>query len=252
MSAPVARVKRIVYRHEMRVSSKRPPADPRANQKERTRAALVEAARELLRAGTPPTVAEAAERARVSRATAYRYFPTHDTLLVEAGNITPASEPVEALVAGLVGDDPEERLLTVLERFIRIVFAEEPAMRTALRGYQDSWLAARARGEQAPAPVREGRRMRWLDKILEPARERLSAAELLRLKRALALVLSPDAMVVLKDVCRIQGEEEGLEVLRWAARALLRAGLATPERAPRPARARAAGARPSATAARRR
>jgi hypothetical protein len=33
-------------------------------------------------------------------------------------------------------------------------------------------------------------------------------------------------MVVLKDVCRIESADEGIEVLRWAARALLRAGLA--------------------------
>ncbi|MBD0273630.1 MAG: TetR/AcrR family transcriptional regulator, partial [Acetobacteraceae bacterium] len=47
-----------------------PAPDPRANQKERTRAALVAAASELLRRGTPPTVAAAAEAAKVSRATA--------------------------------------------------------------------------------------------------------------------------------------------------------------------------------------
>lgn len=199
------------------------PRDLRANQKERTRAALVEAAREMLRAGTPPTVAEAAEKARVSRATAYRYFPTHDALLIEAGNITPATQPVEELVQSLPGEDPEQRLLTVLDRFIPIVFAEEAAMRAALRTYQDTWLASRARGETLP--VRQGRRMRWLEKILEPARRQLTAAEFRRLQCALALVLSPDAMVVLKDVCHVGSEKEGLEVLRWAATAMLRAGL---------------------------
>ncbi|HYD55734.1 MAG TPA: helix-turn-helix domain-containing protein [Burkholderiales bacterium] len=204
--------------------SARARPDRRANQKARTRAALVEAARALLHAGAPPTVAEAAERARVSRATAYRYFPTPDALLIEAGNITPASQPVEELVQNLEGDDPEARVLAVLERFIPIVFAEETSMRAALRTYQDTWLASRARGERSP-PVREGRRMRWLEKALEPARERLSEAQLRRLRYALALVLSPDAMVVLKDVCRIQDDKEGLAVLRWAASALLRAGL---------------------------
>jgi AcrR family transcriptional regulator len=204
------------------------PRDLRANQKERTRVALVEAARELLRAGTPPTVAEAAEKARVSRATAYRYFPTHDALLIEAGNITPATEPVEELVRNLQGEDTQERLLSVLDRFIPIVFAEEAAMRAALRTYQDTWLATRSRGETLP--VRQGRRMRWLEKILEPARKQLSAAEFRRLQCALALVLSPDAMVVLKDVCHIGSEKEGLQVLRWAAVAMLRAGLADAKR----------------------
>jgi AcrR family transcriptional regulator len=209
----------------MPVSHRPRRPDLRANQKARTRAALVAAARELLRAGTPPTVAEAAQRAQVSRATAYRYFPTPDALLIEAGNITPASQPVEALVQALEGDDPEARVLKVLDRFLPIVFAEETSMRAALRTYQDTWFAGRARGERT-LPVREGRRMRWLEKALEPARATLTEAQLRRLRYALALVLSPDAMVVLKDVCRIEKNEEAIAVLRWAAQAMLRAGLA--------------------------
>ena len=222
MNATVAAVKRHPYHGEMPVSQR---SGPRSHQKERTRSALVDAARSLLRAGTAPTVAEAAEHARVSRATAYRYFPTHDALLIEAGNITPAVQPVEELLQNLPSDDPEERLRSVLDRFIPIVFAEEAAMRAALRTYQDTWLANRARGEQA-LPVREGRRMRWLDKVLEPVRRDLTEAQLRRLRNALALVLSPDAMVVMKDACRIQSDKEALEVLRWAGSALLRAGLA--------------------------
>ena len=48
----------------------------RVNQKMRTRRALIEAARELVRQGERPTVAKAAKLALVSDATAYRYFPT--------------------------------------------------------------------------------------------------------------------------------------------------------------------------------
>jgi AcrR family transcriptional regulator len=215
-------VKRPLYHGEMKVSRSR---DTRAQQKERTREALVGAARALLRAGTPPTVAEAAEAARVSRATAYRYFPTHESLLVEVANITPATQPVEELLESLPSEDAEERLLALLDRFNPIVFAEEASMRTALRAYQDTWLESRGKGERS-IPVREGRRMRWLDKVLEPVRHDLSEAQWRRLRCALALTLSIDAMVVMKDVCRIDNEKEALEILRWAASALLRAGLA--------------------------
>lgn len=210
-----------------------PGKDRRANQKERTRQALVEAARGILRAGTPPTVARAAEQARVSRATAYRYFPTHESLLLEAGNITPATQPVEDLLRNLPSEDPEARLLALLDRFHPIVVAEEASLRTALRTYLDTWLESRGRGERS-VPVREGRRMRWLERVLEPVRSELGEAQFRRVRAALALTMSIDALVVMKDVCRIDSDEEAQAVLRWAATALLRAGLA--EARGRPAR----------------
>jgi AcrR family transcriptional regulator len=195
----------------------------RANQKERTRAALVGAARELARAGGAPTVAEAAEHARVSRATAYRYFPTQESLLLEVGDVTPAVASVEEMLEKLTGEDPQERLAALLDKFNPIVVAEEVALRTALRVYLDTWLEARKRGEAAPK-VREGRRMRWLDTVLEPVRRQLAKAEWRRLRAALALTLSIDALVVMKDVAQLD-DDEAQAVLRWAALALLRAGL---------------------------
>jgi len=185
-----------------------------------------------MRAGASPTVAEAAEAALVSRATAYRYFPTHESLLIEISNITPSTQPVETLIENLAGSDVEARLLALLERFNPIVVAEEVPMRTALRTYLDTWLKAHARGDKAVA-VREGRRMRWLDKVLEPARRDLTETQYRRLRAALALTLSIDAMVVMKDVCRIESDKEAFAVLRWAGTALLRAALAEAKAAKR-------------------
>jgi AcrR family transcriptional regulator len=197
--------------------------DFRANQKERTRAALVDAATAMLRRGTPPTVAEAAEEARVSRATAYRYFPTQEALLLEITSLTPLVAPVEEALAKLTSDDVEERLLVVLDTLNPIALSDEIAMRTALRLYQDIWLANH--GSNDAAPVREGRRMRWLERVLEPVRADLTDQQWNRLRYALALTMNIDAIAIMKDVCRIEDDDEVLEVLRWAARALLRAGL---------------------------
>lgn len=197
--------------------------DLRANQKERTREALVAAAKDLAHAGAAPTVAEAAEHARVSRATAYRYFPTQESLLVEVSDLTPMVAPVEDMLAKLDDDDVEDRLAKLIDTFHPIVVAEEVPLRTALRVYLDTWLEARSRGETAPR-VREGRRMRWLDVALEPARRQLPKAEWRRLRAALALTLSIDALVVMKDVAQLD-DEEALSVLRWAALTLLRASL---------------------------
>jgi AcrR family transcriptional regulator len=197
----------------------------RVNQKERTRAALVQAATGLLRRGTPPTVAEAAEAAKVSRATAYRYFPTQEALLIEVAGVSAATAPVEEWINAMPpGGDAEEGLLRLLDVCNRIMFAEEATMRTALRAYMDTWLESRRNGVEAPV-VREGRRMRWLDRALAPARGRFSEPQWRRLRAALALTLSTEALIVMKDVCRFEDEEEALGVLAWAASALLRAGL---------------------------
>lgn len=222
MNGGLPAVKRLSYHYEMTISDKK---DLRAKQKARTRKALVDAARGLLRAGTAPTVAETALAVGISRATAYRYFPTQDSLLLEAGNITPAAEPVEALLETLRDDDPEAGLLAVLDRFYPIVLSEEVAMRTALRTYLDTWISSRGSGGQ-PVPVREGRRMRWIDRVLAPVQRDLTGAQYRRLRAALALTLGTDALVVMKDVCRIESNKEALDVLRWSARALMRAGLA--------------------------
>lgn len=197
------------------------PQDPRANQKARTRAAIVAAAQELQREGTAPTIEQAAERARVSRATAYRYFPTREALLIELSEITDLA-PVKALFEDLATDDVEERLLLLIDSFDGFVLSEEEHFRTFTRVSLDIWLRGRRNGEDAPV-VREGRRMRWLEAVLAPLND-LPPERKRRLQAALALTLGGEAIITMKDVCRLDNDET-LAVLRWAATALLRAAL---------------------------
>ena len=82
----------------------------RSAQKARTRQALVSAARDLVAAGTTPTVEDAAEAASISRTTAYRYFPTKRALLL-------AAHPEIAATSMLPDDAPKgtaERLKTFI------------------------------------------------------------------------------------------------------------------------------------------
>ncbi len=201
------------------------PRDLRANQKERTRVAIVEAATRIMRSGATPSVAAAAEAAKVSRATAYRYFPTPEALHVEVAGVTPAYAAVEDLVQGLEGDDVEARMAAFSRVFNATTFANEAQMRMALKIYLDTWFHGRD-GAQTP-PVREGRRMRWLEAVLQPAKRGRTKKDWRRLQAALALTLGTDAMVIMKDVCRMD-EAEAQEVLSWAAQTLLRAGLQGP------------------------
>lgn len=201
------------------------PYDPRANQKQRTRAAIVEAAAELLRKGVEPTVAAAAAVAKVSRATAYRYFPTPESLQLEVAGVTPAYASIERLVEALTGDDVEARLTTFMDAMNATTFADEARMRMALKVYQDTWFASRGVDGKVPA-VREGRRMRWLAQVLAPARKKgVASAAWKRMEAAIALTVGADAMVIMKDAVRLS-DREAQDTLRWAAQMLLRAGLA--------------------------
>jgi hypothetical protein len=88
--------------------------------------------------------------------------------------------------------------------------------------YLDTWLQSRGEGE-AP-PVREGRRVRWLDDALAPVRASLRPAQWKRLRSALSLTIGVEALVVMRDVCRLT-DGEMAATLEWAALALLRAAL---------------------------
>jgi AcrR family transcriptional regulator len=197
--------------------------DPRRNQKDRTRAAIVEAAAAMMRDGVTPTVTSAAEAARVSRPTAYRYFPSQESLLTEIQDVTPSTEPVEQLLRDMTGDDARQRVSDLLDLFNPIVVENEGLYRAALRQYLDTWFAARKAGQEQP-DVRFGRRIRWLDRALEPLRESLSPEQLRRLVNALSLTLGGDSVVIMKDACGLDNDE-ALEVLRWTAMAILDAGL---------------------------
>lgn len=169
--------------------------------------------------GITPTVAQAAEAALVSRTTAYRYFPTQESLLLEIA-VTVDVADVEELVATPLGDDdPLDRLHEVLSMFNEHVLDAEVQYRTSLRVYADLALAAIAGGDDAPI-VREGRRTQWIQRLLAPVRDRIDADDWDPLVAALSLVAGTEAMLTLKDVCRLD-RGDALAASRWAVEALL-------------------------------
>jgi AcrR family transcriptional regulator len=104
----------------------------------RTRRAIVEAAADLLRQGQQPTVAAAAAAAGVHRTTAYRYFPTAQSLLADAAGLMDAA------------------VRTIAE----VVFAEEAVFRNIVRATVDRWFAEQERPGPGPDPeaIRQTRR----------------------------------------------------------------------------------------------
>jgi len=192
----------------------------RANQRHRTRKDLLVAAARLLQEGHSPTMDEVAEAAMVSRATAYRYFPTLDSLLVEA--------PLDGAVptpGGLFTDessvDPEERLDRAEAALHAMVYRNEAQLRRMLAYTLDP--AARGNGDNPP-PVRQNRRTPLIEGALAPARDRLTDDAYDKLCAAAALIFGTESMVVFRDVLPLD-PDQARAVKSWALHALVRAAL---------------------------
>jgi AcrR family transcriptional regulator len=188
----------------------------RTQQKQRTRLALVSAARELITQGVEPTVDQAAAAASISRTTAYRYFPNQRALLVaahpetEARSLLPADPP----------DDPGARLDLVIEAFTSLMLETEPQLRTMLRLSLE--LDERDRSQLL---LRQGRVIGWIEDALAPLRPRLTEAELRRLVLAIRSAVGIESLVWLTDVAGLS-RDEAVATMRWSAAALYRSALA--------------------------
>src|SRR5690349_8851951 len=179
----------------------------RDGQKRRTRRALLEAADELFAEGTVPTVAAVAERADVARATAYRYFPTQEALLLETPFLGD-SEPLRSLPALAEQiEDPVERIAEAVRRGAVWTLGREARLRAVLRASLDPERDV----------VRPARRRGYIADLLAPLADRLTPEAYEQLAGALTLLLGIDPIVSLRDNGDVP-EERIPDVLAWTAR----------------------------------
>lgn len=192
----------------------------RYRQRRRTRAAIVNAAAELLRSGnTTPGVNEIAEAADVSRRTVYQYFPTVEQLLLDAtlGLLSQAAVD-NAIDEADSGGNAVDRVNAMVRALAGVAAQTMPLGRSLIR------LTVDAPGENTAQPRRGYRRVEWIERAIEPLRADLGDAGFERLVSALAMVVGWEALIVLQDLRGLSPEEQ-TDVSAWAARALVRAAL---------------------------
>jgi AcrR family transcriptional regulator len=182
----------------------------------------MEGARKLLREGKVPSIADAAEEAGVSRATAYRYFPTQGALVKEAVD--------DVLVTGRsawaqrLGDGGQ--LTERVERYVSLVFAlmqeNEALMRGSLLLALEQWAKVQAGDELGEEPIKRGGRLEAIAATLEPFTEEVDDDAMRRLSVALSMVVGIEAHVIFRDIWQLDGDE-AQRVSLWMARVLAEA-----------------------------
>ena len=163
--------------------------------KARTRRLMLETASRLMQDGVTPSVTEAAEAAGVSRATAYRYFPSQAALVqavVDEGlgpilNWTSSSE------------DAEQRVDDLLASSLPRIDAYEATFKAALKLSLDQWARRQAGTLGDEVRVKRGHRKELLREALSPLRGYALAGA----------VRSPCTGVVAGLWCRGDDRDEG-------------------------------------------
>lgn len=175
----------------------------------------------LMAAGKTPSVGDVLEAAEVSRRTIYMYFPSFEQLLLDATVGLLSADTVDPVAAAPPSDDIASRV----EQLSRAV--NGMGEKTMHLGRALVRLTVEGSEPQGGGPKRGYRRIEWIERTLEPLRGKLSRKEFERLVSALSVVMGWEALIALADVRRL-GHRESVEVLAFAARAIVDAALRRP------------------------
>lgn len=182
---------------------------------------MLETAVALMQAGQTPSVSDVAEAAEVSRATAYRYFPSQAALVhavVDAG-----LGPILNWTSD--SDDAEKRVQDLLAVSMPRIAEFQATFRASLKLALDQWARRRAGTLGNEPAFTRGHRMDVLQRALAPLRETLGEERFLRLAQSLSLTYGLETLLVLHDMWGLD-LDKAQDVAQWTATALIRTAVA--------------------------
>jgi len=196
-------------------------ADPDRGPRARMKRHMLATAIRLMQDGFIPSVSDVAEAAEVSRATAYRYFPSQAAMVQAV--VDDALGPILAWKSG--DDDAGHRVSELLTFAFPRMLEYEATHRAALEQALDQWTRRQAGTLGAEARIVRGNRRALLRDALAPLRGKVGTQTFDKLTQSLSLVFGVEAIIVLKDIYGLDNEEVR-DVAVWAARALVRSAMA--------------------------
>jgi AcrR family transcriptional regulator len=186
----------------------------------RTRRLMLETAIELMQRGETPSVSDVAEAAEVSRATAYRYFPSQAELVHAV--VDEALGPILGWTSD--SSNAEERVAGLLSMSMPRILEFEATFKAALKLTLEQWAKGQAGTLGKEPPFKRGHRVELLQSAIAPLRGTLSRKQFQRLAKSLSLVYGLEVLTILKDLWGLEFAEVQ-DVAQWTARALIRAAV---------------------------
>lgn len=193
------------------------PSDARLTKaQQKTRQRLIETAMNMSEQGVLPTLTEVANAAELSRATAYRYFPTQSDLV--AAMVKESLGPILDWKPSHPGS--RERISELLSFAYPRLLEHEGVLRAALQLSLQQWAEQRRQPQSKERLVR-GNRKKVLELAVEPLKDTLSPEHLQRVLYAFSIIYGSEVLMVMKDIWHA-GDEQIQDVTQWMAKAILR------------------------------
>lgn len=181
---------------------------------------MLETATRLMQDGATPSVSEVAEAAGVSRATAYRYFPSQAALVQAV--VDEALGPI--LTWSSSSKDAGRRVASLIDSSIPRIDDFEATFKAALKLSLDQWARRRAGTMEGEPEFKRGHRIELLEAAIEPLKATLGPRRFARLAQALSLVFGVEALIVLKDIWGLDATATHA-VTQWVGQALVDAAI---------------------------
>lgn len=181
----------------------------------RTRRLLIDTAMSMYEQGAFPSITEVANAAQLSRATAYRYFPTQSALV--SAMVDESLGPILAWQP--TQPDALQRIAELLSFAYPRMLQHEGVLRAALHLSLQQWADNRSNPNNEEKLIR-GNRKRLLKLAVEPLEGKLTPAALQRVIHAFSLIYGSEVFMVLKDIWHL--DDAGIQdVTQWMGKAIL-------------------------------
>lgn len=183
----------------------------------RTRRLLIETAMKMFDSGAFPSITEVAHEAQLSRATAYRYFPTQSALV--SAIVTETLSPIKSWrpTREEVGERIDELLTFAFPRML----AHEGTLRAALHLSLTQWAQSQATDKPEKEKLVRGNRKALLQHVVEPLNAELPPEMVQRVVQSLSLVYGSEIFLVMKDIWGCDNAQLE-DIGKWIAKAIVR------------------------------